>query len=342
MDIKQALALVSQGQSLNVEQMQAVVRQIMTGGASDAQIAGFLVALKMKGETVEELTAAAQVMRELANTITCSQQALIDTCGTGGDGAKLFNVSTTSAFVVAAAGGYVAKHGNRSVSSSSGAADVLEAAGVRLDIPNDHLVRCIDNLGVGFLFAQAHHGAMKYAAGPRRELGIRTIFNLLGPMVNPASVPYQVMGVPDTQWVRPIAEVLQHLGSKRVMVVHSHDGLDEFSIAGPTNVCELKDGALQSYEVSPEDVGLTRQSIESCVVENAQESLKIVNAVLADTPGAARDMVLLNAGAALAVGGIASDIAAGVDMAADAVASGLAKEKFKALIQFTNLPYTEQ
>lgn len=342
MDIKQALALVTQGQSLNVEQMQAVVRQIMTGGASDAQIAGFLVALKMKGETVEELTAAAQVMRELANTITCSQQALIDTCGTGGDGAKLFNVSTTSAFVVAAAGGYVAKHGNRSVSSSSGAADVLEAAGVRLDIPNDHLVRCIDNLGVGFLFAPAHHGAMKYAAGPRRELGIRTIFNLLGPMVNPASVPYQVMGVPDTQWVRPIAEVLQRLGSKRVMVVHSHDGLDEFSIAGPTTVCELKDGALQSYEVSPEDVGLTRQSIESCVVENAQESLKIVNAVLADTPGAARDMVLLNAGAALAVGGIASDIAAGVDMAADAVASGLAKEKFKALIQFTNLPYTEQ
>lgn len=342
MDIKQALALLTQGQSLNVEQMQAVVRQIMTGGASDAQIAGFLVALKMKGETVEELTAAAQVMRELANTITCTQEPLIDTCGTGGDGAKLFNVSTTSAFVVAAAGGYVAKHGNRSVSSSSGAADVLEAAGVRLDIPKDHLVRCIDELGVGFLFAPAHHGAMKYAAGPRRDLGVRTIFNLLGPMVNPASTPYQVMGVPDRQWVRPIAEVLQRLGSKRVMVVHSHDGLDEFSIAGPTAVCELKDDALQEYEVSPEDVGLTRQSIESCSVENAQESLKIINAVLADEPGAARDMVLLNAGAALAVSGLSMDIASGVEMAADAVASGLAKEKFKSLIQFTNLPYTEQ
>jgi anthranilate phosphoribosyltransferase len=342
MDIQQALIHLMRGQSLDPAQMRAVMRQIMTGGATNAQIAGFLVAMNLKGETVGELTAAAEVMRELATNVTCASQSLVDTCGTGGDGAKIFNVSTASAFVVAAAGGSVAKHGNRSVSSSSGSSDVLEAAGVKLDIPSDHVVRCIDHLGVGFLFAPAHHGAMKHAASVRRELGLRTMFNLLGPLVNPASVPYQVMGVFEQVWVRPIAEVLKQLGSKRVMVVHSLDGLDEFSIAGPTAVCELRDGKITEYEVVPEDVGLERQSLDSCVVGSAQESLALIKAVFANEAGSARDMVLLNAGAALTVTGLARDLAAGVDMAADAVASGLAREKFKALVDFTNLPYTEQ
>ena len=234
MTIQQAIARIVEGQSLTTEEMKAVMHQIMTGAATDAQIAGLLIGLRMKGETVAEIAGAAAVMRELATPVSVQGEHLVDIVGTGGDGAGIFNVSTASAFVVAAAGGKVAKHGNRSVSSKSGAADLLEAAGVRLDLSPEQVARCIDSVGVGFMFAVNHHSAMKYAIGPRKELAVRTLYNLLGPVTNPAGVPNQLLGVYSQHWVRPIAEVLKDLGSRHVLVVHSADGLDEISIAAPT------------------------------------------------------------------------------------------------------------
>ena len=251
MDIQQALKVVVDKQDLTQQQMTSVMQHIMTGEATPAQIAGFLVALQMKGETVTEIAAAASVMRSLATPVDITAATLVDTCGTGGDGASTFNVSTASAFVVAAAGGQVAKHGNRSISSSSGSADVLEAAGVNLDITPEKVKHCIENIGVGFMFAQKHHGAMKHAIAPRKEMGIKTIFNLLGPLTNPAKAKHQVLGVFDKKWVEPMANVLKALGSKHVLVVHANGGLDEISIGASTFVAELKNDDIQCYDIEP-------------------------------------------------------------------------------------------
>ncbi len=339
MDIKQALAALVDGNNLSMEEMTSVIQQVMTGGATDAQIGGLLLALNMKGETIDEIAGAAQAIRELATSVRINADNLVDICGTGGDGANLFNVSTASSFVVAAAGGSVAKHGNRSVSSSSGSADLLELAGVKLGISPEQVARCVENVGVGFMFAPAHHSAMKYAVGPRKELGLRTIFNILGPMTNPAGVKRQVIGVYDDSLCRPLAEVLNRLGSEHIIVVHSGDGLDEISIAAETHVAELKDGRITEYMLKPTDFGIQRQSLEGLIVDNSADSLALIKDALGKKSGPyaekAGDMIALNAGAAIYVSGVADSLAQGVAMAQDAIASGLAGEKLKELVSFT-------
>tara|TARA_B110000263_G_C15195532_1_gene458143 strand:- start:48 stop:992 length:945 start_codon:yes stop_codon:yes gene_type:complete len=307
----------------------------MTGEATPAQIGGFLVGLRIKGETVQEITGAATVMRELATPVSVDTEGLVDTCGTGGSGSNKFNVSTASAFVAAAVGVRVAKHGNRGASSKSGSADLLEASGANIMLEPAQVARCIDTVGVGFLFALSHHSAMKHAIGARREMIVRTIFNLLGPLTNPAGAERQLLGVYDKRWVRPIAEVLQSLGSKHVMVVHSDDGLDEISIAAPTAVAELKDGEIREYQIEPEQFGCTRQSIDSLRVENAEESLVLVKQALDGSNEAAMDFVILNAGAAIYVSGKANSLENGIEMARDAIGSGLAMEKMKDFADFT-------
>jgi len=327
------------GRDLTPERMTAAMRTIMTGGASDAQIGGFLIALRMKGESVDEIAAAVAVMRELATDVPVDAaltDSLVDTCGTGGDASGLFNVSTACAFVVAAAGGHVAKHGNRSVSSKSGSADLLEAAGIALDTSAEQVAECIRRLGVGFMFAPAHHGAMKHAVGVRRELGIRTLFNIIGPLTNPAGARNQLMGVFNGHLCEPLATVLHKLGSRHVMVVHGEDGLDELSINAPSRVAELKNGQITSYKIAPEDVGLQRGSLDGLRVADAAESLALVTEVLAGKPGLAADMVAFNAGAALYVGGVASDLAAGVALARETLASGAAGERMTAVAALTH------
>lgn len=341
MDIKQALNQLVNRIDLSTEEMISVMREVMTGAATPAQIGGFLVALRMKGETIDEITGAAMVMRELATKVDIGVNNLVDTCGTGGDGANLFNVSTASAFVVAAAGGRVAKHGNRSVSSSTGSADVLEAAGIKLDITPEQVARCVREIGVGFMFAPAHHSAMKHAIGPRKELALRTIFNMLGPITNPANVKRQVLGVFNAALCKPLAEVLGRLGSEHVLVVHAKDGLDEISIASETNVAELKNGVVTEYKIKPEDFGLKSQSLIGLTVTNAQESLELINDALGKRRGEhgqkAADVIALNAGAAIYVSGIASSLQDGVEMARDAIGSGLAAEKIRELAAFTQI-----
>jgi anthranilate phosphoribosyltransferase len=276
------------------------------------------------------------VMRELVSRVDVGGPHLVDTCGTGGDARGTFNVSTCSAFVVAAAGARVAKHGNRSVSSRSGSADVLEAAGVNLNLTPGQVTHCVERIGVGFMFAPLHHGAMKHAIGPRREMGVRTIFNLLGPLTNPAGAPNQVIGVFSAQWLEPLALVLARLGSRHVMVVHGEDVIDEISIGAPTQVAELKDGTVRCYSLTPEQFGMRRTEIEALVVKDAQESLTLLRAVLADTPGPARDIVLLNAGAAIYVAGLAESVEQGIEKARMAISSGAAQQKLEALATLTN------
>ncbi|MDC0499233.1 anthranilate phosphoribosyltransferase, partial [Candidatus Pseudothioglobus singularis] len=274
MNISEAIKAVISKQNLNEGEMHDVMNSIMTGQTTDAQIGAFLVGLSMKGETIEEITASAKVMRALATSVELSSNDyLVDTCGTGGDGLGLFNISTASAFVVAAAGGKVAKHGNRSISSKSGSADVLEAAGINLNISPELISHCIEEIGLGFMFAPAHHSAMKHAIGPRKELAVRTIFNVLGPLTNPAKAPNQIMGVYNKSLVEPIANVLKGLNSRHVMVVHSEDGLDEFSIANTTYVAELKDNNISTYTVHPCDFGLEEGNLNSIKAENAEQSL---------------------------------------------------------------------
>ena len=335
MDMPTAIARVIEGEDLSREEMTEVMQLIMTGEATPAQIGGFLVGLRVKGETVGEITGAATVMRELATPVDVDTEGLVDTCGTGGSGSNKFNVSTASAFVTAAAGVRVAKHGNRGASSKSGSADLLEAAGANITLTPEQVARCIDTVGLGFLFALSHHGAMKHAIGPRKEMIVRTIFNLLGPLTNPAKAERQLLGVYDKNWVRPIAEVLNKLGSKHVMVVHSEDGLDEISIAAPTNVAELKDGEIAEYQIEPEQFGCKRQSIDSLKVENAEESLVLVRQALAAENEGATDFLVLNAGAAIYVSGAANSLADGIEMARDAIGSGLATEKMKDFADFT-------
>ncbi|MEE9493396.1 MAG: anthranilate phosphoribosyltransferase [Gammaproteobacteria bacterium] len=335
MDMQTAIRKVTEREDLSMQQMQTVMQLIMSGQASDAQTAGFLIGLRMKGETVEEITAAAQVMRELSVRVeVAATPHLVDTCGTGGDGASTFNISTASAMVVAAAGAKVAKHGNRSVSSSCGSADVLEAAGVNLDLSAEQVARCVQEVGVGFLFAPKHHSAMKHVIGPRKEMGVRTLFNLLGPLTNPASAPNQVMGVFSTEWVEPLAHVLKQLGSHHVMIVHAEDGLDEISVAAPTTVAELKDGEVSVYSITPEQFGLQRTRLSGLSVENAQQSLAMINAVLNNESGSALDIVVLNAGAAIYVAGLTETLEAGITRAAEVIADGQAKAVFQQLIVF--------
>lgn len=337
MDMQTAIRAVTEHRDLDSSEMEAVMRLIMTGQATPAQIGGFLVGLRMKGENVDEIAAAARVMRELATRVEVSGPHLVDTCGTGGDGASTFNISTASALVAAAAGARVAKHGNRSVSSSSGSADVLEAAGVRLDLSPQQVAACIGQVGVGFLFAPQHHSAMKHAIGPRKEMGVRTVFNLLGPLTNPAGAPNQVLGVFSDAWVEPLAQVLKQLGSEHVLVVHAEDGLDEISIGAPTHVAELKGGEISVYTVTPEDFGMPRADVGVLAVGDAQQSLAMIREVLDNQPGPARDIVMLNAGAAIYAAGVADTLADGVARAGEALQGGKARETLETLIRITNV-----
>ena len=335
MDIQSGIRAVSERKDLTGKDMVEVMRAIMTGEATQAQIGGFLIGLRMKGETIEEIAAAASVMRELATPVTVDTTHLVDTCGTGGDGSETFNISTASAFVVAGAGGKVAKHGNRSVSSKSGSADVLEAAGVNLDLTPEQIARCIEEVGVGFMFAPKHHGAMKHAIGPRREMGVRTVFNLLGPLTNPAGAPNQLIGVFSAEWTEPLARVLGQLGSRHVLVVHADDGLDELSVGAATRIAELKDGKVATMTIEPGAFGLRRHDKSALLVESPAQSLEMIRNVLANQDGAARDVVCLNAGAAIYVAGLAADIAAGVEKAKRSIASGAAAERLEKLIKIS-------
>jgi len=331
-----ALNRLIDGNELFYDEMLSIMRQIMSGEISPVQTAAILIGLRVKVETVSEIAAAASVMRELSSRVSVKDRRhLIDTCGTGGDGAHTFNISTTAAFVTAAAGARVAKHGNRSVSSSSGSADVLEALGVYLALSPDQVGRCIDEVGLGFMFAPNHHGAMKNVAPIRRDLGVRTIFNILGPLTNPAEADNQVMGVFHPDLVGIQARVLKELGSRHVLVVHGKDGLDEISLTDRTLVAELKDGVVQEYELDPRDYGFGFCDPSALRAHDVAQSMQKVLSVLDNEPGPCRDIVLLNAGAAIYAAGIAASYDDGLDAARAALESGAARSKLDALVQFT-------
>ncbi|MEW8027453.1 MAG: anthranilate phosphoribosyltransferase [Candidatus Thiodiazotropha sp.] len=336
MEMQQAIKKVLARQDLSADEMTAVMRNIMTGNATPAQIGGFLVGLRMKEETVSEIAAAASVMRELASGVSIADLVnTVDIVGTGGDASGTFNVSTACMFVAAAAGCHVAKHGNRSVSSKSGSADVLEATGVRLDLSPQQVEQCVREVGVGFMFAPGHHSAMKHAIGPRKEMGVRTIFNVLGPITNPAGVPNQLLGVFDSDLLEPLAEVLQRLGSRHVMVVHSRDGLDEISIGDVTDVAELKDGQIRRFTLQPEQFGLQRSPLDTIRVNDAAGSLAMIRGVLEDNPGPARDIVVFNAGAAIYTAGLAENLQDGIGRANHAITSGEARNRLDRLVVLT-------
>lgn len=332
MNIQQALGQVIEGRNLTSLEMRDVMTQVMTGKATPAQIGGFLVALRLKGESVEEIAAAAAVMRELATPVSVSGDHIVDIVGTGGDVSHTFNISTACTFVVAAAGGKVAKHGNRAVSSSSGSADLLEEAGVNLQLSPEQVAECIEEIGVGFMFAPLHHSAMRHAIGPRKEMAIRTVFNVLGPLTNPAGAKNQLLGVFDADLLEPLAKVLKELGSQHVLVVHADDGLDEISIAGPTQCAELKDGVVSTYTINPVDFGMNTSLLETIQVTNASESLQMIRSALSNQAGPALDVVVLNSGAAIYCAGLVDNLQAGIDTARLVVASGEAEGKLDALI----------
>jgi len=348
--IKEAIGKVVEGFDLTRQEMVACMNEIMTGQATQAQIGSFITALRLKGETVDEITGAAMVMREKAvkiamgknivdldrDDINIDRETIIDTCGTGGDGTNTFNISTTTAFVVSGAGLKVAKHGNRGVSSQCGSADVIKALGVNIDIPPEKIKECINEVGIGFLYAPLFHGAMKYAIGPRREIGIRTIFNILGPLTNPANANCQVLGVYRKELTEPIANVLKNLGTKRAFVVHGLNTLDEISITGETRVSELKNKKVRTYRVKPSDFGMKKAGLEDIRGGSVEENAQIVREVLEGKKGPRQDVVLLNASAALVAGGMAKDFKAGVKVARQSIESGKAKDKLARLIAFTN------
>jgi anthranilate phosphoribosyltransferase len=324
------------GQDLTAAEAESAMRTIMAGAATSAQIAAFLVALRMKGETTDEIAAAARVMRALMTPVDLPTEHLTDIVGTGGDHACTFNVSTAASFVAAVGGARIAKHGNRSVSSKSGSADLLETAGARLDLGPDAVRQCVEQVGFGFMFAPMHHGAMKHAAPVRRELGLRTLFNLLGPLTNPAQAPHQVLGVFDRRWLEPLARVLGELGSKHVLAVHALDGLDEISIAAPSQVAELHNGEVRVYSIAPEDFGISRHAIDSLRVESPAESLAIVQRVLGGEVGPAADFVALNAGAALYAADRADTLADGVAAAREILKAGHALERLQQFVALTH------
>jgi anthranilate phosphoribosyltransferase len=334
--MQEAIKAVTERRDLTAQEMSDTMRLIMTGEATPAQVGGFLIGLRMKGESIDEIAAAAGVMRELASKVDVDKNHLVDTCGTGGDSSGSFNISTASAIVVAAAGGKVAKHGNRSISSKSGSADVLETAGVNLEISPEQVASCVNEIGVGFMFAPLHHSAMKHAIGPRREMAVRTIFNVLGPLTNPAGAPNQVLGVFSKDLVEPLAHVLKQLGSNHVLVVHAEDGMDEISIATPTFVAELNDGVVTTYTIQPEDFGMSRADLEQIRATDSAHSLEIIKGIFNNTDGPAKDIVCLNAGAAIYAAGLAASLAEGVKKAQDVIASGAVAEKLEQLIAKTN------
>ena len=336
MNIREAIDKLVNRVDLSEAQTIEVMNQIMTGEATPLQVAAFLTALRMKGESVDEITGAARVMREKAHRVKVGAKTVLDTCGTGGDQKGTFNISTTSAFVLAGAGVIVAKHGNRSVSSQSGSADVLGALGVKVNAPKERVEQCIATIGIGFLFAPLLHEAMKYAVQPRRDIGIRTIFNILGPLTNPAMATHQLIGIYNGELVAVIAHVLKKLGSARAMVVHGLEGLDEISLCGSTRVAELRDGEVKEYVVEPEQFGLQRCPLEKLHGGDAEQSAGIVRGVLEGRPGPARDVVLLNSGAALYVSGSAATIQDGIRLAAQSIDSGKARQKLADLVAMTN------
>jgi anthranilate phosphoribosyltransferase len=335
MEIKEALSELIKGQDLQREGMSSVMLQILEGRSTDAQIGAFLVALSIKGESIDEVISAVGVMRELSIKVEVDIQYLVDTCGTGGTGVSIFNVSTASALVASACGARVAKHGNRSATRSSGSADLLEQAGLSLELSPQDVSRCIEEVGMGFMFAAAHHSAMKYAIGPRKEIGLKTMFNILGPLTNPAGALNQVVGVYHKRWVRPIAEVLRELGSKHVLVVHSKDHLDEISIADETYVAELINGSIKEYVVKPEDFGFSKQPLDDLIVSSPSESLSLVKQGLLDKNYAASSMIAMNAGAALYAAGVTNSLRKGVLIATECVKSGKGVEKLEELVIFS-------
>jgi anthranilate phosphoribosyltransferase len=336
MEIRQAIDKLVNRLDLSEAETVDVMNQIMNGEATPLQVAAVLTALRMKGETVDEITGAARVMREKAHRVNVGTKTVLDTCGTGGDQKGTFNISTTAAFVVAGAGVQVAKHGNRSVSSQSGSADVLGALGVKVDASKERVEQCIAKIGIGFLFAPLLHEAMKYAVQPRRDIGIRTIFNILGPLTNPAMATHQLIGIYSGALVAVIAHVLKNLGSARAMIVHGLEGLDEISLCGPTLVAELRDGQVKEYTIAPEQFGLQRCSLEELHGGNAAQSAIIVRGVLDGKKGPPRDVVLLNSGAALYVSGSAATIADGIVLAAESIDSTKARQKLEQLVEMTN------
>lgn len=339
MHIKEAIACIVEHRDLGGSEMVSVMEQIMAGQCSDLEISAFLTGLRMKGESLDEITGAARVMRALATPVSVDIEHLVDIVGTGGDGAHLFNVSSSSAFVAAASGAHVAKHGNRGVSSASGSADLLEKAGVNLAISPEQVAKCVKEVGVGFMFAPAHHSAMKNVAAARKQLGIRTLFNILGPLSNPAGVKNLVVGVFSKTLCKPLAEVFRELGSEQVMVVHSGDGLDEISLATETRVAELKNGKIAQYAISPEALGIKRQSLEGLEVDGSEASLALIKDALGQRVGQhapkAADMIALNSGAAIYVAGVADSLAEGVAIARETIMSGLALKKMRTLATFS-------
>ena len=346
MTLQEALEQWVAGIDISRESMRSVMTTVMTGEASQAQIGAILVALRMKGEAIEEIAGAAEVMRELVTPVSVAGDHVIDLVGTGGDGANLFNVSTAATFVAAAAGAQVAKHGNRSVSSRSGSSDVLETLGVNLDLSPEQIAVCVQGVGVGFMFAPAHHGAMRHAVGPRRELGLRTLFNVLGPLTNPAGVKRQVLGVYDAALCEPLAEALVRLGSKHALVLHSEDGLDEISIAATTQGYECKAGKISRIEIDPAALGHAHDSLDGLQVDTAEHSACLIRSALGGDGDAvsikARSMIMLNAGAGIYVSGIADSLAAGIAAAEKAVVSGAAAQKLEAFVAFTQAMAQEQ
>ncbi len=334
--IQEAIQALIAGADLDREKARAVMDQIMSGGATDAQIGAFLIALRIKGESVDEIVGCAEGMREKATPIETARTDLIDTCGTGGDGSGTFNISTTVAFVACGAGLAVAKHGNRSISSQCGSADVLSEMGVNIEASPGQVGECIDEVGIGFLFAVALHGAMRHAIGPRKELATRTVFNVLGPLTNPAGARKQLIGVYDGALTEKLAGVLNELGSERAFVVHGSDGLDEITLTGPTKLSELNNGRVSTREICPEDFGLERVAAEALVGGDAARNAEILRMVLDGKTGPQRDVVLLNAAAAIAAGGLAEDMATAIDLARESIDSGKARQALDRLVEVSN------
>ncbi|MBO2945016.1 anthranilate phosphoribosyltransferase [Paenibacillus sp. F411] len=333
--ILKGLSKIVEGQHLSREEARQIMQSIMEGEAAPSQIGGLLTALRMKGETVEEITGFAEAMRGSGGRVRTERTQLLDTCGTGGSGIHKFNISTVSAIISSSVSVRVAKHGNRSASGRAGSADVLEALGVNIHLNAEQASRCLEDIGICFLFAQIYHPSMKHAAGPRKELGIRTVFNMLGPLTNPAGADRQLLGIYDIHKTETIAQVLKELGLKRAMVVTSHDGLDEISVSAPTRVSELRGGEISTFNIEPEELGLRRHPMQAVIGGDAKENASIIRGVLQGEQNAYRDIVLANAGACIYVSGLAETLAEGVGQAAQAIDSGAAQNKLEQLIAKT-------
>ena len=336
MTIKEAIKKVATGENLSRLEMQSVMRIMMSGEATDAQFGAFLAAMMIKGETMEEITGAATIMREFSEKVITKQKKVVDCVGTGGDGARILNVSTASAIIASVSGLAMAKHGSRAATGKSGSADLLEAAGVNIRINAEQVGQCIDECGIGFMFAPMHHTAMRYGIGPRKQIGIRTIFNVLGPLTNPAGARFQLAGVFSQDLVRPVAEAYAELGSIHTLVVCSDDGLDEISIAAPTHIAELVDGSLKEYQIVPEQFGFERSSIDELVVESALDSLEKTRNVLEGKKGPAYDIVALNSGATIYAGNRTNTLGEGIELACSILDSGEGSQKLDQLIHYSN------